>query len=118
VDQRSYVTLLRRAIDLWGRPAQWDQVIEECSEMITEILHARRKRNSAEKLAEEVADAYIMVEQARQMAGPDLVDSWIEQKLARLEHRVTFHEQRKAEGEFVTPYDDGTDGTEPYPDKI
>lgn len=112
------IDLLSRAIALWGQPAQWDQIIEECAEMIAEILHFRRGRTDGNKLAEEVADAYICLEQARQMAGPDLVDSWIDQKLARLERRVTFHERRKAEGEFVTPYDDGTDGTEPYPDKI
>jgi hypothetical protein len=76
--------LLGRAVALWGAPQQWDMVLEECSEVITSVLHFRRGRATTDQVAEEVADALIMLEQAREMVGAARVDRIVAAKLKRL----------------------------------
>jgi NTP pyrophosphatase (non-canonical NTP hydrolase) len=79
--------------------------IEECSELITVILHHRRERATTAQLAEEVADVLIMAQQARQMTDPALVDLYIKKKLDRLERRVTAGELKRKEGLEPGPND-------------
>ena len=97
--------LLRRAILLYGPDKQWDQVIEECGELITAILHRRRERATTAQVAEEVADVLIMAQQARKMTDPALVDLYIKKKLDRLEQRVTAGEEKRKEGLEPGPND-------------
>jgi phosphoribosyl-ATP pyrophosphohydrolase len=91
--------LLRRASDLWGQAQQWDQVIEECAELIVAIRHRSRERATIDQVAEEVADVIIMTQAARQMVGEAIVDRLVEAKLRRLEHRVITGERKKAKTE-------------------
>lgn len=102
--------LLRRAITVFGMPAQWEQVIEECAELIVAIRHFKRERATRDQVAEEVADVLIMAEQARQMIGPAIVDRIVTGKLARLERRVAQREHhRRALSEKGKSYDPSAD---------
>ena len=81
-------TMLRRAIKLWGKPQQWNQVIEECAELIVAIRHYTRQRATDDQVAEEVADVIIMAQQAREMIGAARVDHIVNAKMRRVEHRI------------------------------
>ena len=94
--------LLRRAIRVFGYPAQWRQVIEECAELIVAINHLDRGRAAAaDRVAEEVADVLITALQAREMIGPEIVDQIMRGKLVRLQRRIEAEEARQKAG--LTP---------------
>lgn len=76
--------IYRSAIDTFGPQLQFIQLREEIAELQVAMARYERKRESIDSVIEEVADVTIMVEQARLMLGPALVDAVIEQKLARL----------------------------------
>lgn len=84
-----HLALLRRAITNNGEEGQWNMVQEEFAECIAAINQYRRLRVDMVALLEEVADAYIMAEQARQMLGTEAVDSMVEKKLDRLARQLT-----------------------------
>lgn len=88
--QRDINDLLRRAITTYGAESQWRMVQEECGELIAAINHAMRGRPDAqERLMEEVADVFILVEQARLMLGKEeLFALVVQRKLARLATRI------------------------------
>jgi NTP pyrophosphatase (non-canonical NTP hydrolase) len=91
--------VLRRAWSLWGSTKQWNMVIEECAELISAINRYHRKRTDLVHLVEEVADATIMLAQAREALGPEVVDTLIRLKLARLTQRVEAGEEKRKRGE-------------------
>ena len=85
---------LQAAIDRWGKPFQFDMAMEECTELIQSILHERRGRATPNKIAEEVADVTIMMRQLRLILGPDKVDTYISDKMKRLNQRVLDHDRK------------------------
>jgi len=80
--------ILGDCIDAWGMEAQLAIAQEEAAELIVAISHWRRNRIAADKVAEEVADMSLMVEQLSLMVGPAWVDQWREKKLERLTERL------------------------------
>jgi len=80
--------LLKHAVVANGTEAQWEQVVEECAELIVAIKHTKRGKATVHDLLEEIADVIIMSQQARLMAGPSLVDAVVEAKLDRLEKQL------------------------------
>ena len=77
------------ALHVWGQKAQAVVAIEEMSEVIKEITKALRGQLDREHLAEEIADATIMLEQLRQMFNiNDSVCSWMDYKIAALKRMV------------------------------
>ena len=63
--------------------------LEELSEAQTEICKFLREQGDIDHLAEEVADATIMLEQIRVIFGiNDPVNKWIDKKVQRLADRV------------------------------
>lgn len=80
--------LLTSVIEQWGVEAQENQAIEECSELITAILHHRRNKCSEDDIITEIADVSIMCEQLRIIYGNDRVDNEIQRKLKRLQIRL------------------------------
>lgn len=60
-------SVIRSAIKVFGSEAQEQMAIEECSELIQAICHHRRGRES--KIAEEIADVEIMLEQLKIIHG-------------------------------------------------
>lgn len=77
------------ALGKWGAKMQATVAIEEMSEVIKEITKALRGELNREHLAEEIADATIMLEQLRQMFNiNDSVCSWMDYKIAALKRKV------------------------------
>ena len=77
------------ALGKWGAKMQATVAIEEMSEVIKEITKMLRGNLDREHMAEEIADATIMLEQLRQMLNiNDSVNSWMDYKLAELKRKV------------------------------
>ena len=77
------------AIDRYGSEAQCVVALEELSECQKEICKVLRGKGNLEHLAEEVADATIMLEQLRIMFGlNDLVSKTMDTKVQRLYDRI------------------------------
>jgi NTP pyrophosphatase (non-canonical NTP hydrolase) len=78
-----------KALAKWGEKLQSTVAIEEMSEVIKEITKMQRGELNREHMAEEIADATIMLEQLRQMLNiNDSVDSWMDYKIAALKRKV------------------------------
>lgn len=82
--------LLARAIEKWGIEAQQKQVIEECSELITAILHRQRGKCTDADVVTEIADVSIMCEQMKLIYGAARVDAEIRRKMERLKERLGY----------------------------
>ena len=77
------------ALGKWGAKMQATVAIEEMSEVIKEITKMLRGNLDREHMAEEIADATIMLEQLRQMMNiNDSVCSWMDYKVAALKRKV------------------------------
>ena len=77
------------ALGKWGAKLQATVAIEELSEVQKEICKMLRGELNREHLAEEIADATIMLEQLRQMLNiNDSVCSWMDYKIAALKRKV------------------------------
>lgn len=72
-----------------GQQLQAIVAIEEMSEIIKEITKALRGKLRREQLAEEVADAVIMLEQIGNMFNiNDSISSWMDYKIADMQREV------------------------------
>lgn len=77
------------ALGKWGAKMQATVAIEEMSEVIKEITKMLRGKLDREHMAEEIADATIMLEQLRNMLNiNDSVCSWMDYKIAALKRKV------------------------------
>ena len=77
------------ALGKWGAKMQATVAIEEMSEVIKEITKMLRGKLDREHMAEEIADATIMLEQLCQMLNiNDSVESWMDYKVAALKRKV------------------------------
>ena len=77
------------ALGKWGAKMQATVAIEEMSEVIKEITKMLRGKLDREHMAEEIADATIMLEQLRNMLNiNDSVESWMDYKVAELKRKV------------------------------
>ena len=77
------------ALGKWGQKMQAVVAIEEMSEVIKEITKLMRGELNREHMAEEIADATIMLEQLRNMFNiNDSVSSWMDYKVAELQRKV------------------------------
>ena len=81
-----------RAIESWGEEAQMDMMIEECAELIVELI--KRKRNSngstTRSIITEFVDVELMLGQMKRLFD-DFDDIWKEEreyKLNRLKERL------------------------------
>ena len=73
----------------YGEKNQYIVAIEELSECQKEICKALRGQLNEDHLAEEVADATIMLEQIRMLFGiNDLVDRKMDEKITRLDRKL------------------------------
>lgn len=77
------------ALEKWGVERQSTVAIEEMSEVIKEITKMLRGDLDREHMAEEVADARIMLEQMCQILNiNDSADAWMDYKIAALKRKV------------------------------
>ena len=104
---KEYCDVICDAIDTYGREAQTDMCIEECSELIKALLKFRRlpleERLAAkgmkvlENIQEEIADVQIMLWQIDLMYGYGYVEDQIDKKLNRLKERIRVDGKPKEE---------------------
>ena len=80
---------IQRAINYFGADMQTQKALEEMGELIVELARRNTGRYDRAHVAEEVADVMIMMEQMRLMIGPDLVDIYIDQKIERLDKKLS-----------------------------
>ena len=95
---KEYCDVICDAIDTYGREAQTDMCIEECSELIKALLKFRRlpleERLAAkgmkvlENIHEEIADVQIMLWQMELLYGYGCTEHEIERKIDRLKERI------------------------------
>ncbi len=98
------------AIEAWGVDAQIDMIIEESAELIKALLKYRRDPNIDRKveILEEIADAEIMLEQARTIFDTSNdVERMKADKLKRLHNRLGWsmrNQPRDIEGKAPTAF--------------
>lgn len=74
----------------WGTKSQMGIAIEECSELITELIKLGREVNGsdADSICNEIADVEIMMKQLRMIFGDERIDEIKERKLQRMKQRL------------------------------
>ena len=73
----------------WGAEMQSTVAIEEMSEVQKEICKVLRGKGNRENLAEEIADATIMLEQIQQIFNIKAsAESWVDYKVAKLKKEL------------------------------
>lgn len=80
-----YQTIYRATLAKWGEAAQYEQMVEECAELIAALKHFQRGKIERNALIDELADVRLMVGQLSWMLGVDEVESAIAKKLAKLQ---------------------------------
>ena len=87
---------LKAALNLYGPEAQTLMVFEEMSELQKELCKHARGRDNREKIAEEIADVLIMLDQMMILHDCEsLVTRFRDLKIERLEQRIREMEGRK-----------------------
>lgn len=82
-------SVYRDALKVYGQRIQEAVAIEELSEVTKEICKMQRRQSSVGKLAEEIADATIMLEQLRMIYGiNEEVCAFMDQKILRLKKNI------------------------------
>ena len=84
------MTIVERAIEVYGKDAQLNVAIEEFSELIKEICKSKRGSDNRDNIIEEMADCYIMLEQLGLIFGVEREELYTKviEKLNRLENRL------------------------------
>jgi NTP pyrophosphatase (non-canonical NTP hydrolase) len=72
-------------LNKWGEEAQFDQMIEECAELIAALKHYKRGRISKDEVINELADVKLMVGQLGWMFGGKELNNAVDNKLKKLE---------------------------------
>ena len=81
--------ICKAAASLFGEEALLRMTIEDCSKLTAKICRFLRRKYRSEliskaDLAEDVADVQIVMDQLREMVGPESVSKWKEYKFDRL----------------------------------
>lgn len=88
--------ILRNAVQTWGKEKQTDMMIEEMAELTKEILNERRGREH--NIAEEMADAQIMLAQMEIIfQNSKEVGRIFWEKIARLDQRLRDRKEKRAD---------------------
>ena len=80
-----YDAIYRAAIQKWGRDAQFEQLVEECAELIAAVKHYQRNKVTEQVIAEELADVLLMAGQMIYLLGEERVQKAVEAKIVKLE---------------------------------
>ena len=76
--------LYQATLDKWGVDAQYDQMVEECAELITALKHFRRGKIDRQAVIDELADVTLMLGQLNWMFGTEQVEKSVQKKLKKL----------------------------------
>lgn len=79
-----YRDLYMKTIDKWGEASQYDQMIEECAELIATLQHFARGKVEQDVVVDELADVFLMVGQLTYMFGEDNLQAAVENKVDKL----------------------------------
>lgn len=86
--EQDRLDIYNKASEVWGKALQIDLCVEELAELIQALCKLKRGK-SGEKVIEELADVYIMLEQIRFLLNSDQeIEQMIAYKLSRLKKRV------------------------------
>ena len=77
--------LYQKTIDKWGKEAQFDQMTEECAELIASLQHFRRGKIDRQAVIDEIADVTLMLGQLTWMFGPEQIEAAVQKKLKKLD---------------------------------
>ena len=84
-------SLYKKAKEKWGVSAQLGMMQEECAELIAAINKGHRREfddASLDLITSEIADVEIMMEQARVIFNPSMIEEHKRRKLERLQERL------------------------------
>ena len=84
------MSILKKAIETYGKDMQLTVAVEEFSELIKEICKNKRGRDNIDCIIEEMADCYIMLRQLEiifEIPDNDITTKIIE-KIERLQKRL------------------------------
>ncbi len=77
----------KKTLEKWGGTSgQYDQMVEECAELIAAIKHFQREKIDKQDVIDELADVTLMLGQLTWMFGEEQVNKTVEKKLQKLEH--------------------------------
>ncbi len=76
--------IYRATLEKWGEKAQYEQMVEECAELIAALKHYERGKIGRDEIIAELADVTLMVGQLTWMLGEEEVAAAIEVKLEKL----------------------------------
>jgi NTP pyrophosphatase (non-canonical NTP hydrolase) len=76
--------IYRATLEKWGETAQYEQMVEECAELIAALKHFQRGKIGRDQLIAELADVTLMVGQLSWMLGTAEVNTAIDAKLQKL----------------------------------
>ncbi|PNU20868.1 antitoxin [Geothermobacter hydrogeniphilus] len=94
VKETDLTEIYRATLAKWGEEAQYDQMVEECAELIAGLKHFKRDKVGTEAIINELADVTLMVGQLTWMFGPDRVEAAMEAKLKKLRALLAVPEAR------------------------
>ena len=77
--------IYQKTISRWGEDAQYDQMVEECAELIAALKHFRRGKVNQQVVIDELADITLMLGQLTWMFGAEQVEAAVQQKLQKLD---------------------------------
>ena len=78
------VQLYQATLDKWGKDAQYDQMVEECAELIAALKHFRRGKIDQNAVIDEIADVTLMLGQLTWMFGSELIEESVQKKIKKL----------------------------------
>jgi NTP pyrophosphatase (non-canonical NTP hydrolase) len=79
-----YRDIYEKTINKWGEEAQYDQMIEECAELIATLQHFARGKVDKDAVVNELADVFLMVGQLTYMFGEEQLNEAVEKKINKL----------------------------------
>jgi len=96
IDKKELEKLYEDCIEFWGFEKQAREAQEECAELIVSISHYLRGRNGAsEKIIEELADVYLMLNQLIPYFGKDAVMDIVDLKSDRVRGKLEKYKARE-----------------------
>ncbi|MEE4253517.1 MAG: antitoxin [Desulfuromusa sp.] len=90
-------SIYKQTVSKWGNEAQYDQMVEECAELITALKHFRRGKVNQQVVIDELADVTLMLGQLTWMFGAEQVEEAVQQKLQKLDKLLNAQDQKTEE---------------------
>ena len=91
------VQIYLKTIKKWGKEAQYDQMTEECAELITALQHFRRGKINQQAVIDEIADVTLMLGQLTWMFGAERVEESVQKKIKKLNNLLESPTQQQEE---------------------